>query len=116
MSVPKIDSFEFGRVVIDGEVHTKDVIILPDGVIGGWWRIEGHALHPEDLKAVIAADPDVLVVGKGTSERMRITEQTRQALGAARIELVSGNSEVACQQYNQLREQRKVAAALHLTC
>lgn len=116
MIAPKIDSYRFGRVVIDGDAHTKDVIILPDRVIAGWWRREGHALHPEDLEAVIEAAPDVLVVGRGAYGRMEITQGARDTLAAAGIELVSENTEAACQRYNQLREERKAAAALHLTC
>jgi len=28
----KIDSYSFGRIVIDGQVYTSDVIIYPDRV------------------------------------------------------------------------------------
>lgn len=116
MAAPKIDSYLFGRVVIDGDTHIKDVIILPDRVIAGWWRREGHALHPEDLEAVIEAAPDVLVVGRGAYGRMEITQRGRDTLAAAGIELVSESTEAACQRYNQLRKECKAAAALHLTC
>ena len=116
MIAPKIDWYRFGQVVIDGDTYTKDVILLPDRVIGGWWRIEGHLLHAQDLEIVIEAVPDVLVVGRGASARMKITQGACDALAAAGIELVSENTEAACQRYNQLREERKVAAALHLTC
>ena len=116
MSSPKIDSYRFGRVVIDGETHTKDVIILPKRVIGGWWRMEGRVLQPKDLEAVIEVAPEVLVVGKGAYSRMRVTPEAQAALEAAGIELVSENTEAACKQYNQLRGGKSVAAALHLTC
>ena len=116
ISSPKIEAYEFGRVVIDGETHTKDVVILPDRVIAGWWRMQGHALQTEDLKAVIEAAPEVLVVGTGAYGRMRVTPQAQAALEAAGIELVSENTEEACRRYNQLRGEKPVAAALHLTC
>jgi len=116
MNPPKIDSYRFGRVVIDGDPYTKDVIILPERVIDGWWRKEGHALHPADLEVVIEAAPDVLVVGRGAYSRMEITKESRNALAAAGIELESDNTEAACKRYNQLREKYKAAAALHLTC
>ena len=116
MVKPIIQSFRFGRIVIDGQEYTQDVIILPDCVLGNWWRKEGHVLHAEDLEAVIKAAPDVLVVGKGTFNRMRITSKTEEALKEARIELWDFSTEEACQIYNQEREKRRVAAALHLTC
>lgn len=114
--VPHIESFRFGVIVIDGQSHTRDVIVLPDRVIGGWWRKEGHTLHTEDLEAVIEASPEVLVVGQGTYSHMQVTRDTQQALQEAGIELMALPTENACQTYNNLRKQRPVAAALHLAC
>jgi hypothetical protein len=116
MTAPRIESFRFGHIVIDGQTHRKDVIILPDRVIGGWWRKEGHALHPDDLQAVLQAAPQALVVGQGTNGLMRVSAETRQALQAAGIELIAQTTDLACQTYNRLREEQSVAAALHLTC
>ena len=114
--MPHIESYRFGYIRVDGQAHDRDVIILPDRVIGGWWRKEGHALHPEDLEAVFEAAPQVLIVGQGAYGKMRVTPETRQALSAAGIELVAAPTEEACQTYNTLRERRVVSAALHLTC
>ena len=58
-----IDDYAFGRITIDGQSYTSDVIVLADGVRDGWWRKEGHSLAIEDLDAVAAAAPAVLVVG-----------------------------------------------------
>lgn len=116
MSAPRIDSYRFGHIVIDGQAYDQDVIILPDRVLGGWWRREGHVLHPDDLHAVFKAIPELVVVGQGAYGRMAVPPETRQALQAAGIELVAASTEEACRTYNQLREQRVVAAALHLTC
>jgi hypothetical protein len=116
MSAPQIESYRFGEIVIDGHTHTRDVIVLPDRVLGGWWRQEGHTLHPDDLAAVFETAPAVLVVGQGAYGQMRVTGATRQALQAAGIELLASPTEEACQTYNSLRERQAVAAALHLTC
>lgn len=116
MVAPKIESYRFGQIVIDGQSYDQDVIILPDGVRGGWWRREGHVLHVEDLDAVFEAGPEVLVVGQGANGRMRVTRGTEQALRDAGIEVVILNSHDAVDRYNELRGEREVAAALHLTC
>ncbi len=116
MSAPKIETYRFGQLVVDGQIHTKDLIILPDQVVGGWWRQEGHAVHPDDLAAVLNAEPEILIVGQGASGRMHVTPEAEQVLQAASIELVAQPTEPACQTYNRMREQRRVAAALHLTC
>jgi hypothetical protein len=116
MSIPKIDSYQFGHLVVDGQPHTKDVIILPGKVIADWWRKEGHALHPDDLDEVLAARPDLLVVGQGAYGRLSVTAGAQQSLEQAGIELIAQPTEQACDTYNRLRDQRAVAAALHLTC
>ncbi|MFP3897581.1 MAG: Mth938-like domain-containing protein [Anaerolineales bacterium] len=116
MSAPYIEDYDFGHIVIDGERHEEDVIILPDRVIGNWWRDEGHTLKREDLDAVFEADVEVLVVGQGAYGRMAVPQETRQALEAAGIEVMAQETDGACQTYNRLREKGNVAAALHLTC
>ncbi|MEA3340284.1 MAG: MTH938/NDUFAF3 family protein [Chloroflexota bacterium] len=116
MSTPQIESYRFGRIVIDGRVYGKDVIILPDRVIGNWWRQEGHALRPDDLEAVFEAAPEVLVVGQGDYGLMRVTGEAAQSLQAAGIELIALPTGEAVETYNRLCAERAVAAALHLTC
>jgi hypothetical protein len=116
MAVPEIESYRFGHLVVDGQVHQQDLIILPDRVLGGWWRKEGHVLHPEDLEAVLEARPELLVVGQGARGLMRVAVETAQGLDAAGIELVAQPTGNAWQTYNRYREKRSVAAALHLTC
>ncbi len=116
MIPPKIDSYKFGRIVIDGLTYDRDVIILPDQVIRDWWRGSGHILHPDDLLLVFEAFPKVLVVGQGSTSRMLVLDDTKQALKEACIELISLPTKEACQKYNELRIQCAAAAALHLTC
>ena len=89
MPAPEIESYRCGRVVIDGQAHNKDSIILPDRVVGGGWRKERHTLHPDDLGVVFEAAPEVCIVGQGAYSRMQVTKETRQALQAAGIELVA---------------------------
>ena len=116
MNTPHIDSYRFGHIVVDGRAYSKDMIILPDRIIANWWRKEGHTLHPEDLEEVLAARPDLLVVGQGAHGRMRITAEASKSLELAEIALVAEPTEQACRTYSQLRGQQAVAAALHLTC
>lgn len=112
-----IEQYDFGRIVIDGQVYTADVIILPDKVFSSWWRQEGHQLAPADLDEVICARPEVLVVGTGYSGLMRVLPETEDYLAEHHIQLIAQHTTTACQTYNRLlREGRNVAAALHLTC
>ena len=113
---PEIDSYEFGVMVVDGQVHRNDLVILPERVLPNWWRGEGHRLDARDLADVLAARPQVLVVGTGSPGMMRVPEDTRQAVAAAGIEMRVAPSTEAWVLYNESRSQLRTAAAFHLTC
>ncbi len=111
-----IDSYEFGRIVINGKRYNSDLIVFPDKVRDGWWRKEGHRLHVEDLKDVLEAKPEVLVVGTGYSGLMTVPPETRKYVESEGIELIAQRTAEACKTFNRLVQSRKVVAALHLTC
>ncbi|HUW20998.1 MAG TPA: Mth938-like domain-containing protein [Sedimentisphaerales bacterium] len=112
-----IDSYQFGRIVIDGERYTKDLIILGDSVRGDWRRQQGHLLSADDVQPVIDAAPSVLVVGCGAYGMMKIAEEALQLLQGHDIRLEASDTFRAVQTFNELSRQGvNVAAALHLTC
>ena len=112
-----IESYEFGRIVIDGREYTSDVIIFPDRVKGNWWRREGHRLHIEDIEDVVKEKPKVLIVGKGYSGMMEVPRETADHLRKSGIELIAQSTGSAIELYNKLsRSKKKVIAAFHLTC
>jgi hypothetical protein len=69
-----IDSYQFGRIVIDATAYTNDCIITGSKVLSDWWRKEGHLLAVEDIKSVIESKPSILIVGCGASGMMKIAE------------------------------------------
>lgn len=111
-----IDSYSFGHITVDGVEYTSDLILLPDRVVSNWWRKEGHSLSPEDLDAVVEAEPDVLIVGIGANGIMRVPANTVAHLAEHGIELMVEKSKQACETFNALPKERRAAAALHLTC
>ena len=112
-----IDSYQFGKIVIDGTTYNSDCLILGGSVQANWWRKQGHLLTPEDLQPVIEAKPSVLVVGCGASGLMKVSENISQALLKHGIELFKANTHKAVTMFNELTEKgQNVAAALHLTC
>jgi len=116
MSIPHIDSYQFGNIVIDGRSHSKDVILLPNRVISNWWRDEGHSLSINDLADVLSEKPHGLIVGQGAYSRMQVPDELEAALKIEGIDLISLPTSEACQEYNRLSQEGKYAAALHLTC
>ena len=112
-----IDSYEFGRIVIDGTSYNSDCLILGDSVQPNWWRKQGHSLSVEDIEPIIAAKPSVLIVGCGASGLMKVPDTTRQVLQEHNIQLEALNTYKAVQRFNELsQEGANIAAALHLTC
>jgi hypothetical protein len=112
-----IDSYRFGKVVIDGTAYNSDCLIINGSVQPDWWRRQGHVLDVDDLQAVIVERPATLVVGCGASGLMKISEETRQVLEQNEIELIALDTHSAVSRFNELVGSRKdVAAALHLTC
>jgi len=112
-----IDSYQFGKIVIDGVAYNSDCLIIGSSIQPNWWRKQGHLLQPEDLQPVIAARPDVLVVGCGISGMMKVSQDTDKLLQEYGIELYSTNTNKAVEKFNELAEKgENTAAALHLTC
>src|SRR5881397_798344 len=88
--VERIRDYRFGHVVIDGEAHARDVIVLPSRVVANWWRKEGHSLvldDLDDLDDLIDELPGTLIVGCGASSQMRPDPKTLQALRDRGIEV-----------------------------
>jgi hypothetical protein len=113
--MPRIEGYRFGHVVVDGEEQTRDVIVLPDRVVSGWWRADGHKLVLADLDGVIEELPERLVVGTGAYGRMRPESETLEGLRQRGVDVEALPTDEAVRRYGEL-DPRRTAAALHLTC
>jgi len=112
-----IDSYQFGRIVIDGVDYTKDIIIIGESIFPNWWRKQGHTLSAEDLDPVIDAKPAILIVGCGTPGLMKVPPQTKQVLQENNIQVEALNTTQAVKRFNELSKTNpNLAIALHLTC
>jgi len=115
--MPMIKSYRFGKMVIDQDSYTKDVIIFPDGkILSPWWRKQGHVLATEDLHELLAAEPEVIVCGTGAMGVMRPAQELRQNLEDQGIEFIVQKSAKAVETYNSLKDKKRVAGCFHLTC
>jgi hypothetical protein len=113
--VERIRDYRFGHVVVDGEVHTRDVIVLPTRVVGNWWRADGHGLIMADLAQVVDELPERLVVGCGADSRMRPDPRALEALRGRGVEVEVLPTPEAVRRFGECDPER-TAAALHLTC
>ncbi|MFB6214557.1 MAG: MTH938/NDUFAF3 family protein, partial [Candidatus Bipolaricaulia bacterium] len=68
---------------------------------------------------ITGKDPDLLVVGTGSTGRMKVTEETRSFLKENGIDLWIGETQEAADYLNARRNEEneeQVAGAFHLTC
>jgi hypothetical protein len=111
----RIEGYRFGHVVVDGEEQTRDLIVLPERVLRGWWRAVGHRLALADLNDVIDELPERLLVGTGAHGQLRPDEEALNELRQRGIEVEALPTDEAVRRYREL-DPRRTAAALHLTC
>jgi hypothetical protein len=116
--VARIESYRPGRIIVDGDEHKRDLIVLPSRVLPNWWRRDGHSLVIEDLEEVIDELPERLVVGCGYAGRLEPDPSVIDALRSrgVRVEALPTDQAVARFEELEARDPTAVAAALHLTC
>jgi len=112
----EIESYSFGKIVIDGNTYTSDLVIFLDRIWDKWWRKEGHAIHEEDISTIIEEAPEILIIGTGDSGKLKVAEAIKTYIESQGIELRIAKTKDACELYNQLSKESHVIAALHLTC
>jgi hypothetical protein len=113
--MPRLEDYSFGRLVVEGEEHTRDLIVLPTRVVPNWWRREGHSLHMDDLEEVVDELPERLIVGCGAHGQLEPDPAVIDALERRGIDVEVLHTADAVRRYGELDE-RHTAAALHLTC
>lgn len=117
----KIDSFNFGFIVVDGKQYVCDVLILPDGVVTkrepSGRRLGSHTISRSEIENLYRAQPDVILVGCGTSWLARLSEDAEAYLQETNLNPVILPSSLAVKTFNQLvGEGKRVAALIHITC
>ena len=112
-----IDSNAFGQITIQGKHYTTDVQIFPDGKVrDGWWRKHGHRLALQDLEALLACKPAVLVVGTGVYGRVLPEKGLEDTLKQMGIDFIFAPNDQAVEHFNRLFSECPTAGGFHLTC
>lgn len=114
----KIESYEFGNIIIDGKTYSKDLILFPDKIKEDWVREEGHFLQLKDLEGVFETNPSIIIIGSGDNGMMKVSNDVYQKIEQSGATIVVDKTKQACDIYNSLSEEQKKSAvlALHLTC
>ena len=111
----RLEDYSFGRIVVDGEEQTRDLIVTPDRVVTNWWRREGHSLCLEDLADVEGELIGTLVLGTGAHGQLRPPQAVLDELARRGVRVEAMPTDEAVRRYGEL-DPAQTAAALHLTC
>ena len=115
-SIFHIQEYRFGKIVINGETYTNDLIILPDKIIPNWWRKTGHILDLDDCLEILSANPQTVIFALGAFSRVKLSESLKKELNVRNIRYHALSSKSACEAFNKLSPASRTAAAFHLTC
>ena len=112
-----IETYSFGRIIVNGVRYTRDIKIIRDSVIPEWWRKNGHRVIADDITDLLNKKTDIIILGTGNPGLMKATEELKALLHEKKIELVEAPTAEAVSLYNQLiKEKKNIAAGFHLTC
>jgi hypothetical protein len=116
----RITFYDFGKIRINGEEYSRDLIITPGKIIGNWWRREGHYLRLEDILDYINPDEieyDAVIIGTGYYGNMRVDKKVIEYFKGRGKGIIISNSQRAVEEYNRLVDKGgRVIAMFHLTC
>jgi hypothetical protein len=112
-----IEQYSDGHIRIKGINYDKDVKIIEGDVVPNWWRKGGHRIEEEDIRDILDATPNILVVGTGYAENVHISQNVVSQAKARDIQLIPEPTPQAVKTFNRLlSEGRSVSGAFHLTC
>ncbi len=114
MQAQSITGYGTGWVAVNGEKHTRSVLISAAGARQDWNCPRFEDLTAAHFSQLIALDPELVIFGSG--ERIQFPNpQWLEALFSRRIGLETMDTQAACRTYNFLAgEGRRVVAALLL--
>jgi hypothetical protein len=117
----KIDSFNFGFIVVDEKQYAHDVIILPDGTVkerpGGKGRLGSHTISRSEVETLIKDTPDVILIGTGFQGMARLAHDAEFYRMEPNLDITLEPSPQVVKKFNQhVEDSEKVAALIHVTC
>lgn len=111
-SVNVIRAYAPGRISVNDALVQSSLILASDRLIEGWPPQRAEDITLEHLQAVLALDPEILLIGTGATLRFLdgalAAEIQRRGIGLEVLDTAA-----ACRTYNILvSEERRVVAAL----
>ncbi|HDD43624.1 MAG TPA: hypothetical protein ENG63_02005 [Candidatus Desulfofervidus auxilii] len=112
-----IEDYRFGKIVINGNTYTSDVIVTKTKIFPSWWRKEGHKVYWIDLEKFITPDIKIVILGTGASGLMQPTAELKEKLKEKGIKLIALPTKEAIKVFNDyLKKEEEILGGFHLTC
>ena len=110
-----IESVSFGEIKVNGKTYYSDMIIWWDGKVE--FTVKSHVLGMKELAAILEKEPEIIVVGTGDQDMVKILPEFRQTCEEKGIKLYLDPTQKAADIFNGLIAQGKKAAGIfHVTC
>ena len=101
-----------GYVAINNQRFEHNVLVMPGRDIARWEPAGFDSLSAADFSALLALQPEIVILGTGDTLRFPKPELTRP-LAAANVGFEAMDTKAACRTYNVLvAEGRQVVAAI----
>jgi hypothetical protein len=95
-------------------------MIFADGTIkrrkGGFLMFGSHKIKKRELEELSRGQPEIIIVGTGTDGAAHIAPEAKSWAQGKNLSLLVKPSYDAVARVNELVEQKKVAALIHITC
>ncbi len=109
-----IRSVSAGAIRINDEIHSESLALTADELLGAWPETPVASLVPEDFETVLAAGPEVVLLGTGPANLFPPRELAF-AFARKGVGLEVMDTPAAARTFNVLAsEGRRVAAILYL--
>ena len=109
----RINKFNFGSIIINGNEFNKDVFVTNDLVEE---KENSHTITKDDVDKALLNEPDFIVIGRGTNGMVEIPDEIRDIVAKNNIELIEGKTNDIIKSFNKLRNNNKIVGIFHLTC
>ena len=117
---PRISSFSWGHLEVEGQGTFKDAKLFPGGAQEWDWRKTGtthtSGIQPADVEELIEQGARVIILTKGVRNSLNISQKTLQLLEDKGIPAHILQTEKAVKTYNELIEKEQVGGLFHSTC
>lgn len=116
----RIESTEFGKIVVDGKEYNEDIVISANGNVIYRQGISqskyrtSHIICKEEIASLLQDGPRVIVIGTGQYGACRLEKGVEEEVKKQEVKLLMEKTLKATHLFNNVNDRK--AGLFHLTC